>query len=155
MIDSVEELRGKHIVALVRDERACPIVFGTEVHAFVYLNAFAVVESAVDIFDGLNLTPCKTIVTVDILRAHPRSEIDFRFEVARQRIIDDTILDAVLCIALRNDSVAEDVNLRQTFRNAVAVLVEREIAGKIVGENFLSHPDVRNVQRLIIEHRRA
>src|SRR5262245_27708446 len=70
MIDSVQQLCRKHIVALLSNERARPIVFRPEVHAFINLNTFAVIRAAVNILDRLNLLTGEAIVAVAILYAH-------------------------------------------------------------------------------------
>ena len=84
-----------------------------------------------------------------------RREIALRLEVARERLVDDAILDAIVDVAAREHRVGESLELAQALGLAITVGVESEIAGIVVAEHALQQPGVARVQLLIHEHGRA
>ena len=111
--------------------------------------AAAVVRAAIEVLDRLQLRFREAGVRIDVVGAHMRCEIALRLEIARQRLIDDAIFDAIVRIAAREHCVGESLELAQALGRTVAVRIESEIAGKVVAEHALQQPRVACVQLLV------
>ena len=154
MVARVVQMRREHLVAGVRQVLR-PAALGTERAAFDDRRAAAVVRAAIEILDRLHLRLREARVGIDVVGAHRCGQVALRLEVAHERLVDDAVLDAVVCVATRQHGVGEDLELAQALRRAVAVGVEREIAGIAVAEHALQQPRMACVQLLIHEHGRA
>src|SRR5262249_27744834 len=132
-----------------------PSKLGTKGKTFDDLSSFTVIRTAIDVLNSLKLSLCEAIVAIDVTRTHELQKIRVRLEIARSRIVDETILDAILLVALRENRIPQHLHFRQALRDAVAVFVKCEIPCIFIFEEFLQHPDMTHVERLIIEDRCA
>jgi len=82
-----------------------------------------------------------------------RRQHQFSNEAATPWIVDDAVVNPVVGVALGEHRLLQDLQLREALRCAVAVFVESKVAREVVREDALSHPYVRDVQSLVVEHR--